>query len=447
MTPRHVGANHKRPNYIFPALPDSEIVQCMGDLQIPFSEEDLSKPTPQRMQVVYEAFADILMGVTSDQFESPAADLGDILEHPEIHTDSALLMNFYHHICILMREVGGGDFSLRDILKPSPGRVKHILSAIINFCKFREERMFVFEKYVNQSEEYSKQLSTLQQEREDLQEQINNAKYRRTQGEPQIKKIKEKIESLVQEIKQCIHVQDALVSEVNGKRAELRELGEIDNRNQNEENELRNRINDLKSKIVQDPEKAKEELQEMNNMVYQSKSAITALEHKLRQLEIRIETMDAVEQELQSCVRLQEDCQAEEHKVEESVQQVTLDREQLEQRQIELRELELTQQRHGRQLTLIQDKLNRLEKQKSMKLDGLMAKKNQLQDEFKRATTETEVAKDKIMRNKRLTEEMEQRITELKECTNKELQNMLNDYYRLKEQVSMYQHQLLQYIS
>ena len=45
-----------------------------------------------------------------------------------------------------MTEVGLEDFSIRDILKPERKRVIMILSAIINFCKFREERMQVFEQ-------------------------------------------------------------------------------------------------------------------------------------------------------------------------------------------------------------------------------------------------------------------------------------------------------------
>ena len=42
----------------------------MQELGVPFSEEDLQKPTPQRMQMVYEAFADILMGYTRETFDA-----------------------------------------------------------------------------------------------------------------------------------------------------------------------------------------------------------------------------------------------------------------------------------------------------------------------------------------------------------------------------------------
>jgi kinetochore protein Nuf2 len=52
---------------------------------------------------------------------------------------------------ILMTQVGILDFSIRDLIKPEALRVKTILSAIINFAKFREEQLAVFDKYTERS--------------------------------------------------------------------------------------------------------------------------------------------------------------------------------------------------------------------------------------------------------------------------------------------------------
>jgi hypothetical protein len=56
--------------FVFPILKNADIVLCLQELGVPFVEEDLTKPTPQRMQMVYEAFADILMGYTRETFEA-----------------------------------------------------------------------------------------------------------------------------------------------------------------------------------------------------------------------------------------------------------------------------------------------------------------------------------------------------------------------------------------
>ena len=48
----------------------------------------------------------------------------------------------------LMAASGFHDFGLKDIFKPEPLRLRLILSAIINFAKFREEKLAVFSEYV-----------------------------------------------------------------------------------------------------------------------------------------------------------------------------------------------------------------------------------------------------------------------------------------------------------
>jgi len=50
-----------------------------------------------------------------------------------------------------MKVVEIHDFSIRDLIKPDHQRVKNILSAVINFAKFREEQMPVFDKYTERS--------------------------------------------------------------------------------------------------------------------------------------------------------------------------------------------------------------------------------------------------------------------------------------------------------
>jgi kinetochore protein Nuf2 len=50
-----------------------------------------------------------------------------------------------------MTQVSVADFSIRDLIKPDPNRIKKILSAILNFAKFREEQLSVFDKHTIRS--------------------------------------------------------------------------------------------------------------------------------------------------------------------------------------------------------------------------------------------------------------------------------------------------------
>ncbi len=50
-----------------------------------------------------------------------------------------------------MTKIGVDSFSIRDIINPNGPRLRRILSAIINFAKFREDRMVLFEEFSAQS--------------------------------------------------------------------------------------------------------------------------------------------------------------------------------------------------------------------------------------------------------------------------------------------------------
>ncbi|RKO89731.1 kinetochore protein Nuf2, partial [Blyttiomyces helicus] len=124
--------------YSFPSLKVSEILQCMSDLQIPFTEADLMQPTMQRVVPIYEAFLEIFVGVGRESQPSFAAL--EILEFPDLHQEAISILGFQRQLRKLMCGVGMEDFGIRDIVRPESPRLRRIISAVINFAKFREER-------------------------------------------------------------------------------------------------------------------------------------------------------------------------------------------------------------------------------------------------------------------------------------------------------------------
>ena len=83
-------------------------------------KDDLDKPTTGKMQIVYSAFADIIMGVTKEYFDAAVEACQSENEHYEIYSDSLLLMIFYQHLHLLMKKVGFPEFiwlKIKDLLQ------------------------------------------------------------------------------------------------------------------------------------------------------------------------------------------------------------------------------------------------------------------------------------------------------------------------------------------
>lgn len=90
----------KREYYSFPDLKIPEIVQCMNDLQIPFSEDDIRKPSPARVVALLDTFLDMFMGISREQLSQPNFTVMEMLEYPDLHQDSLALMAFYRQVYV-----------------------------------------------------------------------------------------------------------------------------------------------------------------------------------------------------------------------------------------------------------------------------------------------------------------------------------------------------------
>lgn len=68
--------------YHFPILEPQAIVSCMSDVQVACTEDDLARPTPQKMLVVYEAFMDVATGSPKDDIYLDDIQEMKIVSHP-----------------------------------------------------------------------------------------------------------------------------------------------------------------------------------------------------------------------------------------------------------------------------------------------------------------------------------------------------------------------------
>lgn len=71
-----------------------------------------------------------------------------------------------------MGRVGIEDFSLRDLIRPDGPRFRLVLSAVINFAKFREEQLALFEQFNRRSDDLLNERQRLQARQTELEERL-----------------------------------------------------------------------------------------------------------------------------------------------------------------------------------------------------------------------------------------------------------------------------------
>jgi hypothetical protein len=73
-------------------------------------------------------------------------DAMQMLEYASLHEDSVPTLCFLRSCQKLMYFCGIGDFTIKDLTQPTSKRLKKHLSAVINFMKFKEERLPLFKE-------------------------------------------------------------------------------------------------------------------------------------------------------------------------------------------------------------------------------------------------------------------------------------------------------------
>ncbi|KAF9328541.1 Nuf2 family-domain-containing protein [Linnemannia elongata] len=206
--------------YHFPPLKPQAIVSCMADVQVPCTEDDLARPTPQKVMVVYEAFMDVATGCVRDDCYLDDIQEMKIVQHPDFVVDGVRFYIFLQQLASMMHDVGVYDFTSRDLTKPEADRVRRILSAVINFAKFREDRQPAFFQEMQNTDEVIDMIVDREKEYEQMTQELENLKQRRIAQEPRVEELKVINQNLASEMEvykkkevETTHLKDEVTKE------------------------------------------------------------------------------------------------------------------------------------------------------------------------------------------------------------------------------------------
>lgn len=325
-------------NYLL--ISDLEIVNCITELGIPFQLDDLRKPSPPKIQLVFEMFADLLMGVRKDTVEPILRAATEQLEFPETQSDAHTLMAFYVSLRTLMFECGIDDFTINDLAKPDATRLTRILSYVINFTRFREERAGVIAEHFQKTELVKEKIEQLYFENDKLAQRVQALKQQRATEEPMIRKAKEAQDLVSAELRAFSKRDKTLTGERNKLKQEKEtHIKTLEDRQFFITTTLQE-AEKIRPYIVDSPDRLQQVITDMGTSLSQEKAAVDNAERKNRALQTSADSFAIVEQDVSSAIKVMEECEAELLKEEESTRKATRHQELLNQKQTDVREIE-----------------------------------------------------------------------------------------------------------
>ncbi|XP_019853297.1 PREDICTED: kinetochore protein Nuf2-like [Amphimedon queenslandica] len=139
-----------------------ESLRAVNSLSCPstqtrITEEDILKPSADRVQLIYLMLLNVVFGAAPSTF-SQVPFQGIPTDYPELYEEHHFRVNFLRSLQRLMNVclLTDNDFSPRDILEPSPKRLQKHLSAVVNYVKF-----FNFAEQISNTEGKRKEIEEL----------------------------------------------------------------------------------------------------------------------------------------------------------------------------------------------------------------------------------------------------------------------------------------------
>lgn len=419
-------------------IPESTIVDCISELGVTFSLDDLRRPMPQKIQLVFEMFAELLMGVRRETVEPILRSASEQLDHPETLHDASALMAFYTSLRTLMHECDINDFTFNDLAKPDSKRLIKILSYVINFTRFREGKGGEIDEHFAKAEKVKEAIEARTNENEELAARLEALKMQRAREEPMIEEARKDVKALTEELYGMSKREKMLTAEWNKLKAEKEaHVKKLEDRSFFI-TKTKQEAEKIRPYIVDSPEKLQGVIVDMGATLAAEKAEADALERKGRALQTSADSFAVVESDVMAAIKIMEECEAELVKEEESARKAARHFDVLTQKQTEVREAERSEQRLQRQLQNATDKITRMRETGEAKSSSAQKKMRELKEAYKQLSKER-AERDKDMEKKKIIiEKIEKEMADMKEKVEEEVNAAHAEFAKMKAHILLY---------
>lgn len=343
----------------------------------------------------------------------------------------------------LMYASGVMDFSMKDVVKPVPARTKRNFSALVNFAKYREEKLALYEELHEKMEKHRLEKEKTERKRRELEEELKTLEMEREKEEPEVQRLEQETRELMAIIAELSKEQGNLQADVRELKKEGNELAD---RAANCKFEAHNAKQDaelLRAQLVQSPEKIRQLMSRLEADVDCEKKALAEAETKKRELQTKLDVLGKAEKEIQKTMQSLKETEEEINNKKGAKKEVKDLKAKLTENEEEVWRLDSEKQLLKRQMQNISERIQRLEHQGALKRDAAFASIEEQKREQATLETSNAAVAAKISENQMLARSLQQKIIDLRSSQDAEVSKMEDKYHVLRSQIHEYHTALL----
>ena len=412
---------HAQTTYSFPILSNTEILACLRELDVPLSETDLLKPTHDGLRPAYETLIEIFFGTTMAELGAIDEEAYAKLDYQELYDEAIPTLAFIRAMQDLARGAGLEDFSLKDVFKPEYGRTRRNLSAIINFAKFREERLIEYEEALAEKDEEERKYLEALAENERLKAEIAEAEAFVNENDP---------DALAREVAQL---------ELEVEAASL-EASEIEARALASENELQ--------ALIEEENRLKEQFEiekaARANQEGAEQQLAAERQREEAQLQEQFNYLQSMEREMRETIEVMKGIEQSRKEGEEQKAKLKALEAEVSTAEEETWKLDAKMEQLQRQKQAMEEKMARMESQGKLKKDAAEAALRAAQEELAARTARAGHQRQKELENQKEIAELEAAMKKLTDEHNRDMDGLMRTYEELRDTVVEYHNELFE---
>ena len=411
----------------------SELVKCLAELGLSVSEEQLTQADKHKdaIAMLFGRLAELCTGE-----EGTVQPVLSGVNYPELHEESAANLRTFRSIQKMMETCGINSFALKDLMSPEAKRVRRFLSGIINFLKFREEKLGLLSELNASRDVLLERLATHKAKGETVGNRLNRLKEQTSEDSKLIIRIEDEIKDIESRIASLNQQQ----SDVREESAQLKVRGthlkeEIVKKTAVFE-DLQSTKKTLSSQVVSSPDKFRKRILDTGVALQGEQREAKAAERRIRELSSWVANVEDSQVEVNAALDAMNDFRAEVERQKLVVADVDTVRQQVEARAEMAEDAEQGIHQATRTATRLDEKISHLRRQaQSRTVEGQTAL-GEMQAQAAQAEANRAKSRAKAERYEADCDRLERELEEEVHAMDQDVGDMAAAYKRLERLVS-----------
>lgn len=413
----------------------------------PVSRDMLKDPTVPDVKSIIFFFIEELYDKRLEDMAQPGFGCVEALDFPELYEDAIPSHHVLREAQKMFSSAHFDQFGIRDMHAPEKSRFHWQISALINFAKFRQTRLALFEEMAKNADDLLERERFLLTEKSEIQREITSIEAARATEQPQVDANREivsefglKLVALHDEqlslTESTRDLKNTFVSKTEEAAAiKMRKLASLQE------------VERMASRVVSSPDRVKGEIDDMTDALSTAKENVASMEKRTRTLKLRAKGVEKADSILQALLEITTECLTLKSRVTELEQKVN---EGTSKKKGYFEELNGIQESRGhfeRQLESVSVKLARVHDQRNGIGNKTTEADQKLAEDMKQGDAEEEEAKLVVEEKKKLLRSFQERVERCQEMFCEELTQLVNMQDVVRDRFTAYHSDISQVVN